>query len=205
MSRFIQPTVDRATAWRKLHRPGGLAIAWAWVRRHPDPRLDPLRTKGAPLLRLVYLPRYLVGANVQRGDQAWQVHALVDAIDGVASLLKGPLLDLETESIATPFKPLIDAAQAATSAERLIRQMSDRYARWSWRPTQIGLAAVEPVYYPFWAYYCERGKGILDVSLYDAWAACAVGARVKAAYLTALASVERPDAPARAAELPPLP
>lgn len=183
-------TIDEATARGKLEQRRA-----SWLGRwFPLPLITShSQTASSPAVRLerVWLPHYLISIDVRRGNEQRVAMALVGGHEPTVSLVEPASLAWAEEPPPETFPARIDPAQALEAArEALLRLL---LARPGWG-RQLALEAggrVEPIQYPFWAYYFRRRGGMLDVRLLDAVSGSPAGPKAKVALLSALADAAR--------------
>lgn len=186
----LRATIDEATARRKLEKRRASWIG-QWFTLHFAKLISHSAKSQAVRLELVWLPHYLVSIDVRRGTEQRVATALVGGHEPTVSLVEPASLAWAEELPHETFPARIEPAQALEAArEALLRLL---LARPGWG-RQLALEAggrVEPIQYPFWAYYFRRRGGMLDVRLLDAVSGSPAGPKAKVALLSALADAAR--------------
>ncbi|NIA13663.1 MAG: hypothetical protein GWP08_06235 [Nitrospiraceae bacterium] len=177
--RGVEPIVSEADAIAFFERPRW-ANLWGWYKRRPT-------GKGVPFVELIWLPHYLIpiAVNSRRGpgaiDVSVEAHSgafsVVDAADG--------LVELDPAHAAIP--PRIGEEEAVTRGRKELLKSIMRRRGQRHKPVIEGAGEPELYYYPYWIYYYERRRGLIDIRILDAVSKDPGRARTKVGVLSALA------------------
>ena len=132
-------------------------------------------------MELVWLPAHYLQLEVRRGEDRGTIYCLVDGFDGAFDIIKEPITAWRYLAAGDIYRPSIDA----TKAEEIARTGLARVARRASIGETLG---TELIHRPYWAYYYERRRGLLDVRLVDAISGGIAGPKTKVALLAALES-----------------
>ena len=94
-------------------------------------------------------------------------------------------LTIESQEDVEHFSPTLDEAGAVEAARSGLITAVLRSPGWSAKPRVGSLRSVELLQYPFWVYYFERRRGLLDAKLLDAVTGRPTGGKVKDAMMAA--------------------
>ncbi len=140
---------------------------------------------------MVWLPCHRVRFPLLKGGREGAFELLIGGHDAAVVRVKGGGLELETAEGHDQFAPTVSVEQAVEIARKQLTLARVREPGWSNQNLDVGRPEVEQWQYPYWAYYYERRKGMLDVLLLDAVTGTLVGNRTKVAFLSALTGRKR--------------
>jgi len=187
--RFLEPVVTATVARERLGRR-------AFERFGRSRRSDSGSSAGnsgdrrLPFLELVWLPHYRLTVELEGKHRTAPVEVLVGAIDGHFALVDLARVQWRRAPPTSAFEAHLGPDEAvATARERLLRTILQVPGLPS-RPHVGQVLATSLIHYPFWVWYYQRRRGILDFKMLDGMTGSAAGARLKVAFLQALQSVE---------------
>ncbi len=189
----IRSQVSRELASRKFqrHRRGRLRSFVRWVfRKKDDNAQQPLAGERGAKLEKVWLPCHRVRFPLTKEGREGAFELLVGGHDAAVVRVKGGGLEIETVADREQFAPVVGIEEAVEIARQQLTIARVREPGWSNQVLNVGQPEVELWQYPYWAYYYERRKGMLDVLLLDAVTGTLVGSRTKAAFLTAITAAK---------------
>lgn len=188
--RHVPALVDEAAVLR-LFRGGPLRRTLRALRAWLRPAATAARGRPLPFAEVVWMPFYLVtiGLRTPAGDTT--VTVSVDAYGGSFALFAMQDALRDGSVPGEHFAPRLDEAAAVAAARRSLLQLILRRRSREGKPVPGDNLAVELVWLPFWVYYFERKRGLLDIKVRDAATGGAVGARMKTAVLDAFDSGSR--------------
>lgn len=193
----IRPQVAREEAWRLLQRQhrGWVKRLLSWGAPKPQESNHKAGTAHAPKLELVWLPCHHLKFPLSKNDRDGDIQLLIGGHDAMVTRLKGHGLELQHVEGPELFAPVVSVDEALEIAREQITLARIREPGWSNQDVEVGQPSVGQWQYPYWAYYYERRKGMLDVLLLDAVTGKPVGNRTKAAFLTAITAESTEDTP----------
>lgn len=193
----IRPQVAREEALRLLQRRhrGWLKRLLGWgTPKNQDSGRSPGAVE-APKLELVWLPCHHLKFPLSKESRQGDIQLLIGGHDAVVTRLKGHGLELQTVDDQELFAPIVTIEEALKIAREQITLARVREPGWSNQDVDVGQPTIGQWQYPYWAYYYERRKGMLDVLLLDAVTGKPVGNRTKVAFLTAITAEKNADTP----------
>lgn len=124
------------------------------------------------------------------------IELLIGGHDAVVTRIRGGGVELQEVTDHEHFAPEVGVDEAIAIAREQLTLARVREPGWNNQNLDVGHPEVAPWQYPYWAYYYERRKGMLDVLLLDAVTGKPVGSRTKAAFLAAItAEPKEPESP----------
>lgn len=190
---FIRPVVDRDTAWQRLDRRRlrRLSVAWSRVtgrgrRGDGSPSAPGRYRRPLPYLEILWLPCFRVTFEVASGGRTSTVDVLVGGHDRQVTICQAADIQWDSEDGRERFGPDVTETEAPALARRGLLAALSRGRRWGARPSMGEAVGVQLVHYPFWVYYFERRKRMLDVRMLDAVTGSLAGPKAKAALFAAL-------------------
>ncbi len=148
--------------------------------------LQPRRTGKLPYVERLWLPYYLIPFQVTSGKGPGIITVSVEGHSGSFALFEmhGSLAQGELAGETPPPKLTIDEA-TATGRSELLRTIMRRRGQFG-KPIIEEDLGVDLFYYPYWIYYFERRRGLLDILICDAVTGDKGRARTKTGILSAL-------------------
>lgn len=160
---LIEPRVSEPKAIRFFarRRPWNL-----WGLAHRPTAHD--TGTGLPRLELVWLGHYIVPVKVTSRRGPGQIDVAVEGHSGAFSVFERHrnLVERDIEEEAFPPR-LTEAEAAAIGRKELLKTIMRRRGQLG-KPTITDTLPPSVFYYPFWVYYYERRKGLLDIRVLDA-------------------------------------
>ncbi len=142
-----------------------------------------------PRIERVWLPYYVVTLKLAspRGEGA--VSVSVEGYSGAFAIFEmhDDLVEGDLEEEA--FQPMLSEEEAVAIGRReLLRTILRRRGQRE-KPVIEETLGVEVFYYPYWVYYYERRRGLLDIRIQDALTGEKGGNRTRYGILSAFAAV----------------
>ena len=178
----IRPRVSEAAAIRLFQR-----RRFGWLRI-PARRRPPTSSSRLPFTELVWLPYYLIRIGTQSGGSQGAITLSVEAYSGSFAVFQMHELLVEEELPGQKFPPKLrdQEAEAIGRRELLTTLLRTRGNRRRLEPGPT--LGIEVAHYPYWVYYYERRKGLLDFRVLDAVTGERGAAKTKGAFLHAFCS-----------------
>lgn len=188
--KHLRARVNEATAVRLIQRGFFFRLHGVTTRilhcfgsspRHPH----------LPRLEQVWMPYYLIKINTYSQGRETPITVSVEGHAGAFAVFQMHELLLEGEPSGCHFPPRLEPNEAERIGRRELLTAVLRRGRTLHKPEPRQTLSIEVVHYPYWVYYYERRRGLLDIKLCDAVTGEKPGARIKAAVLSAfLAAAE---------------
>jgi len=150
-----------------------------------------------PRVQLVWLPHFIVSVKVTSSKGPGEIDVSVEGHSGSFAVFQmHPDLVERSEVEGEAFPPRLSPEEAIQIGrtellKTILRQRGHRQ-----KPAIVGTGNIDLFYYPFWIYYYERRRGLIDIQIFDAARGVKGGARTKVGILSGLVGS---DAPAREA------
>lgn len=183
--RFLDARLTESAARAVFERPGWRNL-WG------------LRTGRGRVSRaeLLWFPHYLISIAVNSRKGPGRVFVSVEGHSGAFMIVEIEADFTEGTPGREVFPPRLSEAEAIeVGRHELLKSIMRRRGHRD-RPVIEETLAAELFYYPFWVYYYERRRGLLDIRVLDAVTGEIGRAKTKAGVLSALIG---PDEAARAA------
>jgi len=153
-------------------------------------------SRQLPFVELVWLPHYIISFRVSSSKGPGTIDVSVEAHSGAFAVFQMHEDLVEGDVEGTVFPPKLSGEEAIESGKRnLLRSILRQRGQWN-KPEIHEAVGTDLFYYPFWVYYYERGRGFLDIQVYDAARGEKGGPKTKTGVLSALVG---PDEAARKA------
>lgn len=162
---YVDPRVSKASALQFFER-RRFGNLWGILNRRPS--VSEAGERRAPFAELVWLPHYMITVRVTSSRGPGEIVVSVEAHSGAFAILdtRDGLVEGEPEGGAFP--PKLDEAEAVRIGRKeLLRSIMRRRGQ-RHRPVIEDTLAIELFLYPYWVYYYERRKGLLDIQVLDA-------------------------------------
>lgn len=181
--RHITAAVDEARARELLNR--------GWINRI-NRMLSPPRPQDAPpRLELIYLPAYFVTIALEKKGEMGEMTCHVDGCSGSFSLVHMGDQIVDGDIDAENFAVTVDESEAERIArEALIKTILRRRGS-AGKPVPKETKSIELLRYPYWVYYHQRRRGLMDVKVLDAVTGKPVGNKIKMGILEAFKAVAK--------------
>ncbi len=147
-------------------------------------------------VHLVWMPQYLIDLSIEsdKGNAIQQV--TLDAWSGVFALwnIKEPLVTGLPDGES--FLPRMGVEAGVAKAVLALTNTTLHMRGQKGKPHVTGHDSVQLLYYPYWVYYFERKKGLLDMKIVDGAMGERPGNQVKRGILEAFidaSTAEKPD------------
>jgi hypothetical protein len=198
--KYFSPLVDEQTATRRFGRRPlvrllqrfGAGIGRLAVRHPESPSLPSSGSeRTVPFAELVFLPYYLITFDASVKGASHPVDTLVGGCDAEFAWVDLSHARFESRPDQERFPPAIDDVHAEQIARSALMSSILRSPGWRGKPVIRQARSVEIVQYPFWVYYFERRRGLLDIKVLDAVSGKRPGTKLKAALLGALVDAAR--------------
>ncbi|MCB9782761.1 MAG: hypothetical protein H6751_07330 [Candidatus Omnitrophica bacterium] len=180
--RIIEPRVSEASALAHFERREWKNL-WGLFRV----RSDPTKSPRLPRTQLVWLPHYIVTVLVDSKIGPGEIDVSVEAHSGSFAIFEmHENLEEKDEVEGEVFDLKIGEKEAVEIGRRELLKTILRRRGQREKPAIVGSGKVDLFYYPFWIYYYERRRGLLDIQIYDAARGEKGGARTKVGILSGL-------------------
>ncbi len=186
--KIIEPRVSQSSALAYFERPRWSNL-WGLLRvlgriTHSSSTAP---KKGLPRIQLVWLPHFIVTVKVVSSKGPGEIDVSVEGHSGSFAIFQMHTNLVECSQIeGEVFPPRLreDEVVQTGRAELLktiLRQRGHRD-----KPAIVGTGNIDLFYYPFWIYYYERRRGLIDILVFDAARGVKGGARTKVGILSGL-------------------
>ncbi len=170
---------------------------WGLLRVSSKTRVSQSTSPRLPRTQIVWLPHHIVSIQVDSRQGPGEIDISVEAQSGAFAIFQmhENLEDVESvEGEVFDFK--IEEKEAIEIGRRELLKTILRRRGQREKPAIVGAGKVDHFYYPFWIYYYERRRGLLDIQVFDAARGIKGGTRTKVGILSGLVGS---DSAARAA------
>ena len=181
---YVEPRVSQTEALRffERRRAGNL---WHILHR------DPIVKRGRlPYAELVWIPHYLIALGVNSSRGPGEIVVSVEAHSGAFTIVEGQAGLVEGTPEGEAFPPRLAEDEAIKIGRKELLKSIMRRRGQRHKPVIQDTRAVSLFHYPYWVYYFERRRGLLDIAVADAVTCDKGRARTKVGVLSALASHE---------------
>lgn len=183
----IEPryTEEEARRFFERRRAGNL-----WGLLKPRSPVRPTHGSAAPKagrIELVWLPHYWIRFRVTSSRGPGEIAVSVEAHSGSFAIFQMEENLVERQAVeGEVFEPRLPHDRATEIGKRdLLRSILRQRGQWN-KPEVKEAAGLDLFYYPFWVYYYERRRGLLDIQVYDAARGVKGGPRTKVGILSGL-------------------
>lgn len=146
------------------------------------PRLN--LSRPLPYLELVWLPRFLIDVELEGPSGADAIMVSVDGIAGHFAIFMAQA-DVRDAPVDGPaFAPELNVDRVLAHARAGVLNWLLMYQR-KRRMTPTGMRVSGLLHCPFWVYYYQRRRGLLDVQIVDAISGERPGSKLKYAIVRA--------------------
>lgn len=144
-----------------------------------------LRNPRPPRIELVWMPYYVFACGVRSRKGPSNINVSVDGWAGAFALCDLDEAVVAGDVVGEAFRPRMAAAEAAEIARRELQYAVMRQRSRGTKPVVEDAQYKMILHLPFWTYYYERRKNLLDIVVLDAYTGGKTGPKVKAALLEA--------------------
>lgn len=142
-----------------------------------------------PVTELVWVPFYIIPIHVESSQGPGVITVSVEAYSGAFAIFQMQP-DIEDAALAEQsFAPRLSAEEAIAIGRKELLHTILRQRSTGPKPEIVSTDESYVLHYPFWLYYYERRRGLLDVKLLDAATGAKGGGKTKRGILDALADV----------------
>ena len=187
--RCVEPCVSEAEAVRLFERRrfGNLWGLLGQGRR--------TSAGGRPFIELIWLPHYLIEFAVTSRRGPGTITVSVEAHSGAFAVIELARGLVERPDEQNTFPPKLDEEEAVVMGRKDLLQSIMRRRGQRHRPVIEKAVGVDLFHYPYWVYYYERRRGLLDVKVLDAVTRESGRPRTRAGVLSALVKAGEPRSP----------
>ena len=193
--RHVAPAVDESRALEIVNRGWGARLRRLFWGPH-ESRAE----GGLPRAELVWMPSYLVTIQLESKQGASEVTCNVDACSGSFALFQMHAAIAGESAEGDTFPPTHDEAEAESRArEELVKAILRRRSR-AGKPLPGKTLGIELLSYPYWVYYYQRRRALIDIKVIDAATGRPVGNKIKLGILDAFKAAAKSSSGAKTAE-----
>jgi hypothetical protein len=186
--KIIEPRVLESAALAFFERPR-LQNLWGFLASSSNPlQSDPNSHKRRlPSTQLVWLPHYIVSVKVDSRKGPGLIDVCVEAHSGAFAVFEMHPDLVEKEDVEGEiFSPRLEEKESVRIARTELLKTILRRRGQREKPAIVGTGEIDLFHYPFWIYYYERRRGLLDIQVYDAARGIKGGTRTKVGILSGL-------------------
>lgn len=142
-------------------------------------------TVNAERVQLIWMPHYLIDLTIEssRGSAIQQV--TLDAYGSVFALWNFNVPPERGVPAGESFPPRLDPQTGIDKAILALTNTTLQMRGQKGKPHVNGCSAIQLLYYPYWVWYYERRKGLLDLKIVDGVMGERPGNQIKRAMLEA--------------------
>jgi len=186
--RCVEPGVAEAEAVRVFER-RRFGNLWGLLRRRSR-TIAGGGTRGVPYVELIWMPHYLIEVGVTSARGPGTITISVEAHSGAFAVIESARGLVERPSEKNTFPPKLSEEDAIASGRKDLLQSIMRRRGQRHKPVIEKTVNVSLFHYPYWAYYYERRRGLLDVQVLDAVTREPGRPRTRAGVLSALVQAD---------------